>query len=56
MLSFSYKYIRMPKKCNFLLFIEKILKTETCAVDTLDNVSMKLQYLHVYIMHMVYLC
>lgn len=56
MLSFSYKYKRMPKKCNFLLFIEKILKAETHAVDTLDNMSMKLQYLHVYIMRMVYLC
>ena len=56
MLSFSWKYIRMAKKYNFLLFIGKVLKAVTCTLDILDNVSMKLQYLHVYIMHMVYLC
>lgn len=45
MLSLSWKYIGMAKKYNFLLFIGKVLKAKTCALDNLDNVSVKLQYL-----------
>lgn len=52
----QWKYIRIAKKYNFLLFIGKVLKAETTALDILDKVSVKLQYLHVYIMHTVYLC
>jgi len=51
MSSLSWKYIRVAKMYVFLLFIGKVLKAETYALDILDNVSVKLQYLHVYVMH-----
>lgn len=42
-ISFSWKYVKMAKKYNFLLFIGKVLEAETCALDILDNGPVQLK-------------
>lgn len=42
-ISFSWKYVKMAKKYNFLLFFGKVLEVETCALDILDNGPVQLK-------------